>query len=502
MKKLHFISLLVLLIFISSCTHDEIQQDGAQAIEPTNQPKALSVGEINKQITAMYNENGSFDWSEASDLLLWSAAVRGENILTIGYGNKGESFRTQKSERLTSIKNDILQTIKSTSTVKGKGDILIFEDNTLNLIDVKVTDLNSVIELRKKNNIRYLEPEGFVYSGEIVSQEKSFGCNKGGQTISSSDFSHYSSTQTGHVPWSYNVHKIKQAWSYSKGRGTTVGIIDTGVSPNQPYLGAKFDDYYSGRYISKHGTYVNSWWPWVTQTDGPNDKCGHGTKAAAAIGAPYNNSHQFIGIAYECNLVTYRGTRDVLLFGYPESKGVSKALKELGNRSDVKIISMSIGAPWTIGRIKDAIRYAYARGKMIIAAGGTSTSFLNWWGVIFPANMSETVAVTGIEEQATYNECDNCHYGSEIDFTYVMERGNNNHQPGLGFNNGDSQYFGGSSVATASTAGIAALVWARYPSWSRAQVLQRLKNSSHFYPSKDSKFGYGNINALKAVRGY
>ena len=502
MKKLHFISLLALLIFISSCTNDGIQQDETQAIEPTNQPKALSVGEINKQITAMYEENGSFDWNEASDLLLWSAVVRGENILTVGYGNKGESYRDQKSERLTSIKNEILQIVENTSSAKGKGDILIYDDNTLNLIDVKVTDLNSVVELRKQPNIRYLEPDGFVYSGAILEQEKSLGCDKSGDAISGSDYGHYSSSRRGHIPWNFYDHKINQAWSYSKGRGVGVGVIDTGVSSSQSYLGYKFDDYYGGRYISKHGTYVDSWWPWSTSTDGPNDKCGHGTSTAATVGAPLNNSHQMMGVAFECNLVTYRGTSDVVLNGYHERKGVAKALDQLGSRNDVKIISMSIGYPWSIGRIKDAIRRTYAKGKMIFAAGGTSTSFTNWFGVIFPATMSETVAVTGVEEQASYHECDVCHKGSKIDFTFVMERGNNHHQPVLGFYNNQSAYFGGSSVATAATAGIAALVWARYPYWSRSQVLSRLKYAGHFYPSKNSNYGYGNINALKAVRGY
>jgi subtilisin family serine protease len=116
--------------------------------------------------------------------------------------------------------------------------------------------------------------------------------------------------------------------------------------------------------------------------------------------------------------------------------------------------------------------------------------------------MNETVAVTGIEEGAGYDECDTCHTGTKIDFTVVMERGNNNHQPVIGFYTGEANYFGGSSVATAFTAGTAALVWAKYPSWNRDQVLQRLKEASAFYPTKNSDFGYGNIDALKAVRGY
>ena len=41
--------------------------------------------------------------------------------------------------------------------------------------------------------------------------------------------------------------------------------------------------------------------------------------------------------------------------------------------------------------------------------------------------MSETVAVTDVEEGASYNECDVCYTGSKIDFTFVMERGNKHH---------------------------------------------------------------------------
>lgn len=502
MKKITFISSLILMIIISSCTNDEILPEENQATVNQDQTKALSVAEVNNQITKILEEKGSFNWSEASDLLLWSASVHGEGILTVGYGNIGENFRLQKSQRLTSIKEDIIQLIKTTDTnlKKNNEEVVIYDDEILNYIDVKVTNLKTVKELRKNKQIRYLEPEGFVYSGNAVQQKSSSGCSKSGESISSSDYGTLSSGAK--FPWNFYDHKINQAWSYSKGRGVGVGVIDTGISPNQPNLSYKFDDFYSGRYVQKYGTYIDSWWWWSNNLDGPNDKCGHGTSASSTVAAPNNNSGQFIGVAYECNLISYRGTSDVVLDDYHERKGVANALKALGNRSDVKIISMSIGYPWSIGKIKDAVKYAYARGKLIFAAGGTSTEFTNWYGVIFPATMSETVAVTGVEEQTTYDECDTCHTGSQIDFTVIMERGNNNHQPVLGFYNDDSKYFGGSSVATATTAGMAALVWARYPSWSRSQVLQRLKESADFYPSKSSNFGYGNIDALRAVRGY
>jgi subtilisin family serine protease len=497
MRKINFILGILAFAFISSCTSNDPLIEETELNQKTQQ-KLLTVEEVNSQISNIIEEEGSFDWSKADNLLLWSATVHGKNILTIGYGNKGESFRSDKNNRLTSVKNNIINTISQTNS--SKKEILLYEDDILNYIDVKVTDLKTIVELRKNKQVRYLEPEDFIYTGFDNQQKSGSGCNKSGEYVSSSDYGTLSSGAK--IPWNYYDHKIDQAWSYSKGAGVGVGVVDTGLSPNQPNLSYKFDDYYSGRYVQKYGTYVDSWWWWSTSTDGPNDKCGHGTSASSTIAAPNNNSSQFVGVAYECNLISYRGTSDVVLNGYHERKGVANALVALGNRSDVKIISMSVGYPWSIGRIRDAVIYAYSQNKLIFAAGGTSTNFTNWYGVIFPATMSQTVAVTGVEEQSTYDECDVCHTGSKIDFTVVMERGNNHHQPVLGFYNGDSKYFGGSSVATATTAGMAALVWSEYPSWSRAQVLQRLKESADLYPNKDDDFGYGNIDALRAGRGY
>jgi len=494
-KKINLILSLILLIFVSSCTNDDMIQKETETPE-TSQEKVLSIEEINTQIQKSLEKTGSFNWKDTSDHFLWSAAYHGGNILTIGYGNS--SFSQTKSNALATIKNQILETIASNKQKKSGEETLIYDDETLNFIDVKVTSLAVIKELRKNDQIRYIEPEG--YTGFFSQQKSSSGCNQSGETVSSADYGTISSGAK--VPWNFYDANIDQAWTYSKGRGVGVGVIDTGLSSNQPNLGSKFDDYYANRYVQKYGTYVDSWKPWSRKTDGPNDKCGHGTSASATIAAPNNNNGQFIGVAYESNLISYRGTSDVVLNGYHERRGVANALKALGNRSDVKIISMSIGYPWGIGRIKDAVRYAYARGKLIFAAGGTSTSFTNWYGVIFPATMSETIAVTGVEEEAGYDECDTCHKGNKIDFTMIMERGNNNHQPVLGFNNGQSQYFGGSSVATAATAGMAALVWAKYPSWNRSQVVQRLKESADFYPNKNGSYGYGNIDALKAVRGY
>ena len=499
MKKNLFI--MVMLFFIASCS----QQDEFTVHQNTqNQSELVPMDptEINSAIKQSIQTKGDFNWNDASDYMLWSAVMHGDSLLTIGFGNA--PFNMEKSARNEDIKQSILAIISETEAIAGNlknaQSPLVYDDEFLNLIDVRISDIESVRQLRKSNLLRYIEPAGYRFFSYEPDFKSSKGCSFAASNVNPSDYRTISPNSL--VSWTYDKHRIPQAWSKSTGLGITVGLIDTGISPYQSLLGSNFTDGYStsSRYIAKYGTYVDSWKWWATKTDGPNDKCGHGTSMASTIAAPRNNDFMPVGVAYNCNLVSYRGTEDVVLDGYHEQKGVANALNALANRSDVKIISMSIGHIFTINRIKDAVRYAYARGKMIIAAGGTSTNWTNWAGVIFPANMNETIAVTGIKDNG-YNECETCHKGSKIDFTVVMERywDDSRHSVCLGYYNNTKDYVGGSSVATATTAGIAALIWARHPSWTRDQVFYKMKQSADLYPNKSSNYGYGNIDAYKAV---
>jgi len=169
----------------------------------------------------------------------------------------------------------------------------------------------------------------------------------------------------------------------------------------------------------------------------------------------------------------------------------------------VQIISMSIGSPFGIGNVEDALIYAYDQGKLIFAAGGTSTELTSWYPVIFPAYLPQAIAVTGVtDDRSNYERCAACHDGEEIEFTIAMERyfNTSRHAAVIGFSDGLYDYIGGSSVATATTAGIAALVWSKFPEFTREQVLQKMREASDFYPARDANFGYGNINAFQAVR--
>ncbi|MBL87420.1 MAG: serine protease [Winogradskyella sp.] len=500
MKKNFFKLLLLVVMVLVSCSKDEPNiESQLGAVQFPKDP--LTIEQINSRISETIENTGDFDWNAVDEHFLWSAVVHGQNVLTVGYGNPDQSFSETEDPVLESKKNALIDIVLENEDFDER-KLKLIEHEIITVFDVEVTKIETIIELRKSDFVRYLEPNGYNQYSTFTAKSSS-GCDKNPDSINSA---HYTtiSPNNAQVSWHFNEHNIPQAWNHSTGSGVTIGLIDTGVSASQYLLNSSgFNDGAStGRFVQKYGTFIDSAWWWSSNYDGPHDKCGHGTAMGSTMAAPRNNDGMPVGVAYNANLVAYRATEDVLLNDYHERKGVSAALTQLGNRSDVKIISMSIGYVWSIGNIKDAVKYAYSKGKLIFAAGGTSTSFTNGFGVIFPATMSETVAVTGVNDGSSYERCDTCHSGSKIDFTIIMEGDNNTSKapPVLGFNTDQRRYTGGSSVATATTAGIAALIWSKYPSWSRTQVLNRLKQSAEFYPNKNGSFGYGNIDALQAVQ--
>ncbi|MFK7968827.1 MAG: S8 family serine peptidase [Bacteroidia bacterium] len=501
-------------LLLTSCVQDE---HITKTELPGNEP--LSVEQIDAKALELLQQHEAFWWHMVDDQTVWSAAMQSDSIISVGYTlanipNVDErihelnleegAWRAKRSELMKHI-------LRRTRELNPEmelsfADVIAFEEEELPVLDVRIWNKELITELRARTDVRYVDPMGYsMLPDENQGPQKSgSGCGiNPDNNIPTSDYT-TQAPSSAKVPWNYSFMNIPQAWARSQGDNITVGLIDTGVGSGQAKLGSQFTSGYSGsRYINKYGTYVSSWWCWGgCNPDGPNDQCGHGTQMAGLIAAPRSGPSS-TGVAYKANLVSYRGTGDVIINGSSEKKGVSDALKALGNRSDVRIISMSIGDVFSNSRVRDAVRYAHGRGKLIFAAAGTSLSWTSWWGVIFPANMSETVAVTGIRDNvSSMQRCDNCHSGSQVDFVAVMQRASNTNRTSLtlSMSGNTPSRVGGSSAATATTAGIAALVWARTPSLSRTGVINRLKQAASFYPSRNSQFGWGLIDANQAVQ--
>ncbi len=506
MKRILFCCALALSLFACNDEASLTENTSTEAQTP------LTKAELNDLVEAhLFATNNVFDWNETTDHVIWSALELSQNEAALGYQPAGYenlpetiheinvnagAWKTTRDE----LVNDLLEaTERLTGAPITEEELFVApEDGVLPIIEVKVLHPEVLAEFRTRPDVRYFEPSN--YEGGELQLRSGSGCSEApSSSLNSADYSTISPGAK--LPWNYSFMNIPTAWNTSQGAGIGITIIDTGVYPEQNKLGSQFSsDWSTGRSIGKYGTYAPNWWS--SRTDGPNDQCGHGTQMAGLAAAPRTNDGSTVGVAYKANLRVYRATSDVIINGSREKRGVKNALVSEGNNSGTKVISMSIGDVFSSGTVKDGIRYANNRGKLILCAAGTSLSWTSWYGVIFPANMSETTAVTGVRDGSSLQRCNTCHDGSAVDFVAVMQRASNTDRTSLTLSryNDSPGYVGGSSAATATTAGIAALVWATNPSQSRSQVLNRMKNAASIYPSRSGNFGWGIIDAAQAVQ--
>lgn len=512
MKRFLLPTLALFMLSFISCSKD---QDSSSTATEVNDEKIIPLDQLREEVESTLKSGKIYDWREQSDLHIFSAGEHADKFYTIGY-TFDPAFDIVSNMHQIDIKEDrwiaarkaiekaLQHEISTKENARTIQDIMPYgEVEYFPQLIVEIKHIETIEKLRTMDVVRYVEPIGFSLEDLTISQRSDSGCNASpNYSINAADYVTISpSTKRS---WNFVDNNITTAWNTSQGDGLRICIIDTGASDSQDNLGSQFASGDSGgRNILKYSTkYSGSWW-WKS-LDSPHDQCGHGTSMAGFAAAPRGNDGNAVGVAYKADLMTVRAVEDVVISNGNERNGVRDALFLAGNRSDVRIISMSIGSPFSSGTVEDGIYYAYNRDKMIVAAAGTSLTWTSWYGVIFPATMSQTVAVTGLKQGTGYTRCATCHDGSQVDFALPMERNNgNNDRTSLSLANTSNQpkYTGGSSCSTATFAGIAALVWSHNPGNNRSQVLQKIKNASDFYPSRNGNFGWGKVNAAAALTG-
>jgi subtilisin family serine protease len=503
MKKILF--LLCAIASLQSCKKE---------ITTTEAPVAAITAtrsDIDKFISTVNQPQGSFRWSMANDEIIFAALQLTDKIAAIGYKPLNSPNVDNNLHNIdindadwTAARNQILQIVfeeesKITKDLKP-ADVQIWEEKYLPVVDVRISNPNTIKRLRATGLLRYLEPMAYEPSPIGAVDRSNEGC--GGYSGNTSLLANLDFTQlnpNSKQSWHHQYHAVTQAWTQSTGAGTKIMIIDSGASPNQPDLGAGFNQGAStGRVIEKLVTLQRNWFWDPAET--VNDACGHGTCMAGLAAAPRGTDGNAAGVAYNAGLVTVRASTDVYLNESREIKGAADAYTILGNRNDIKISSMSMGKLLYESQIADAISYAYGKGKLMFCAAGTSFSWTaGWVGVIFPANLPQVIAVTGVKTNLT-QRCDACHTGSEVAFTVVMEKATNTDHPlSLAMSGTVPTTVGGSSAATATTAGMAALVCSKNPTLTRDQILSKLIRSASNYPTKNGDFGWGRINVNTAL---
>ena len=511
MRTIKSFALFTFILLIVSCQKETVTDQSSdnstitgelisksQKVEiPQGNP--LEKERLDAIVKETYIANGDFRWEMVDFSVRWSAIQYGDQSVAIGYKpaqvgdiadfiekiNIHEGAWKEVHDNLIAFVISGLE--ESTGKKVDEKELIIEDDQVLPIITFRMTDRKVLTDLINLENVRYMEPLDYSY-GEVASRSTS-GCSASSQSLNANDYT--TTTPNAKLPWNFNSVSIPGAWNTAQGQGITIGVIDAGISSSQTLLGSNFNDCESnvGRVITTDKTFGTSAYT----------SCTHGTSMCGLAAGPRNNFGATTGVAYKSNLHFIRACEDVMLDLSSERTAVKNALVKMGDKADVKVVSMSIGTPFYSSVLEDGVNYAHNKGKMLMAAAGTSFSWLSWWGVVYPAALNKCVAVTGVKEN--YNTCDSCHDGPEVDFTVTMERNSNANRnslslPASGYN---AKYIGGSSAATAIAAGIAATVWSVDPSMTREEVMNFLTITSQYYPNPNSYTGYGNLNAGAAV---
>ncbi len=358
------------------------------------------------------------------------------------------------------------------------GVTLVRADDLLPSIEVELANLVSLRAVRRLSVTDYVEPV------EVEQAMQQFagvgGCDWGStwtgdrQYTASRDVYSQKLTAMG----------IPSAWTLSSGAGITIGLTDTGLASTQGQFTSTFA---SGESYGRTVKFLK-----VSSFSTPYDECGHGTRMAGIIAAPRDGANVG-GIAYRSNLVSVRQANGVAAVSSSDAKYSVRTAAQ--NGSQVVVMAWeSLNWFW---QVSDEIEYwHYNRPILFFGAAGTSGC---WDGildsnVVFPADMPEVVAVTGVTYPGGGVPC-GIHRGSEVDLTAYLD------VPSTGRYTADIVGMGGSSNATAIAGSVAALVWSRNPWMTRDQVRARMEQTASRYPYKSSTEGYGLINAYRAVSG-
>ena len=505
--------ILVLAFVLSGCRREELSDASSADQGPVLQERsdllpvpdgdALSQDALDELVIRTLEDRNDFHWEWMDLRTLWSAVQHNDHSLAIGYqpanaGNVEDALHTIniRSTPWKAVHDALIDRIltelnasRTTGTITLE-DILVEDDPVLPILTLRITDKRVITMLRNLRNVRYVEPIDYwpaIAQGE--EGRSTSGCSSSTTAVNAADIT--TITPNARLPWNFNNHNIPGAWANATGSGITVGMIDAGLSSAQPLIGSDFNngDSNVGRTITTGYTYSNSAY----------STCTHGTSMSGQAVGPRNNSGAATGVAYHSSLSFIRGCQDVVLNLSSELTGVKNALIAHGDNNAVRVISMSIGTPFSSGLLSDGVNYAHGKGKMIMAAAGTSFGWTSWWGVIYPAALTKCVAVTGVKENGS--KCGSCHDGSQVDLTICMERNASSSRNSLSLppSGTTPTYIGGSSSATSTAAGIASLVWSVRPNATREQILQCLTSTAQFAAAPSSSKGYGNINAAAAV---
>ena len=240
------------------------------------------------------------------------------------------------------------------------------------------------------------------------------------------------------------------------------------------------------------------WYFSTNQNANPHDDNGHGTHVGGIIGADSDNGQGIGGVSFGAKVMPLKAADSS---GSLYSSDIISAVKYAADNG-ARVINMSFGGTENSSLEQEAVNYANTKGTVMFAAAGNEA--LDGNPIEYPAAYTNVIGVG-----ATTNTDNIAYYSNYNEYVDISA-------PGYGILSTfptypvslsywgyleDYDYMDGTSMASPVAAGVGALVLATNPALSPLQVEQIIENNADDKgaPGKDPYYGFGRINAYRAV---
>ncbi|GLY25349.1 type VII secretion-associated serine protease mycosin [Micromonospora sp. NBRC 101691] len=275
--------------------------------------------------------------------------------------------------------------------------------------------------------------------------------------------------------WHLDALRVGEAHRISTGAGVIVAVVDTGVYAAHPDLAGRILD---GRRL-------------IGRDDkGQVDERNHGTGVAGLIAARGGGNGRALGIAPDARILPVTVATNTF-GGSNLPEGIRYAVDH-----GATVVNISNGGPTTSSALDEAVRYAQSKDVVVVAAAGNAEQ--GDTGVLYPARLPGVIAVGATDRDGepwsggTRGEIAITAPG--VDVSTTAGRWSD-------LTEGGYVTVDGTSAAAPLVAGAAALVRARYPEASAAEVVNRLVSTARDAgPSgRDDRYGFGRLDLVRAL---
>jgi Subtilase family len=289
----------------------------------------------------------------------------------------------------------------------------------------------------------------------------------------------YGSIQVQTTGWNITMVGAPTFWSTqgTSGAGAKIEIIDTGHQQGHIDLPAVPTLNCSGLYGGCNDASTASW---------------HGTHVLG-IAAARNNTEGVVGVAPGI------APADVFMYGACDNYGSCPTDEVTAGINagifNTHVMNLSLRQPYDAAQ-STAVSQAWANNIVIVAAAGNNLSN----SPLYPAAYTNVIGVSGVLSNKNFaasgtTACGGySNYGSHVDLAAPFEV-----QSTIGINTYGTLC--GTSMAAPHVTGVAALIKAKYPTWTNQQIVNHLFATAEDRGviGRDDYYGYGIVRALPAT---